>query len=124
MNRFLALWIAGAVVLLEQGLYEPDRASDDVLHPTWPRGGWPALLLLCTVGLPVLLGWLTARCGKRLGFGAMLLTFGVVFAIEDPFWRLALTPVMLLSALGLLLVGQRLGWRAGRWLMRKRPREA
>lgn len=54
----------------------------------------------------------------------MLLTFGVVFAIEDPFWRLALTPVMLLSALGLLLVGQRLGWRAGRWLMRKGPREA
>jgi hypothetical protein len=67
-----AAWVLAGMQVYLRGLYRP---SGDGAPPrlTWPRGGWQALVLLTTIGLPTLAAWLTDVAGFRIVIAALVL---------------------------------------------------
>lgn len=115
----LAAWVLAGPMVLRAGLYTPNPVWR--LQPARPHGGWPAIPVLMTVGLPVLTSWLSGIAGLRMTLGALLLA-----SVLPPLLPAGSPPTVLaLAALGALwlsggwlLALQRVGWALGRRLVR------
>ena len=116
-----AAWISAGVTVYRLRLYVPNPTFR--VQPTRPAGGWKAIALLLTVGLPTLTAWLSSLAGMRLTLGAITLGFTAGRAAGDiglvP--RAAIMVGTFYLAMGLWLAAQRAGWLLARRLFRDRP---
>ncbi|ANH69917.1 hypothetical protein ABE85_24195 [Mitsuaria sp. 7] len=114
----LAAWISAGVSVYRLRLYVPNPTFR--VQPARPAGGWKAIALLLTVGLPTLMAWLSSLCGMRLTLGAVTLAFTAGSAVGDigllP--RAAIMAGTFYLTLGLWLAAQRAGWYLARRLFR------
>ncbi|MBO9686638.1 MAG: hypothetical protein J7598_08495 [Mitsuaria chitosanitabida] len=117
-------WTTAGMTALRQGLYRPDDEPVTRAHPTWPRGGPLALVPLCTVGLPMLLGWLAVRCGLRLVIGGFMIAGAALVVLHDNALPLGLATPVPLIGMALLLAAQRVGWRWGQRVVARAPDHA
>lgn len=116
-----AAWISAGVTVYRLRLYVPNPAFR--VQPTRPAGGWKAIALLLTVGLPTLTAWLSSLAGLRLTMGALTLGFTAGRAAGGiglvP--RAAIMVGTFYLAMGLWLAAQRAGWLLARRMFRDRP---
>ncbi|WP_431049093.1 hypothetical protein [Roseateles sp. L2-2] len=114
----LAAWISAGVSVYRLRLYVPNPTFR--VQPMRPAGGWKAIALLLTVGLPTLMAWLSSLCGMRLTLGAVTLALTAGSAVGDigllP--RAAIMVGTFYLTLGLWLAAQRAGWHLARRLFR------
>ncbi|WP_067070073.1 hypothetical protein [Roseateles chitosanitabidus] len=102
----LGAWLISGELVLRLGFYDPTRADD----PSRPFASAPpsiaAVPLLCTVGLPLLMSWLSRASGPLLTIGAMLLaSVPVISALSDGGQHSALTvnwPTRVATSMGWL----------------------
>ncbi|WP_431260153.1 hypothetical protein ACQ86G_08380 [Roseateles chitinivorans] len=116
-----AAWISAGVAVYRLRLYVPNPTFR--VQPTRPAGGWQAIALLLTVGLPTLMAWLSSLCGMRLTLGAvtLALTAGSAVGSIGLLPRAALMVGTFYLTLGLWLAAQRAGWQLARRLFRGAP---
>ncbi|RZI57823.1 MAG: hypothetical protein EOP37_18730 [Rubrivivax sp.] len=116
-----AAWISASVSVYRLRLYVPNPTFR--VQPTRPAGGWQAIALLLTVGLPTLMAWLSSLAGMRSTVGAitLALTVGRVLNGVAPLPRAAIMIGSLYLAMGLWLAAQRAGWHLARRLFRGTP---
>ncbi|WP_431100655.1 hypothetical protein [Roseateles noduli] len=119
-----AAWVSAGVTVYRLRLYVPNPTFR--VQPTRPAGGWKAIALLLTVGLPTLMAWLSSLAGMRLTLGAITLAFTVSRVLNDVdvLARAAIMFGTLYLATGLWLAAQRAGWHLARRLFRGRPAPA
>lgn len=116
-----AAWISASVSVYRLRLYVPNPTFR--VQPTRPAGGWQAIAVLLTVGLPTLMAWLSSLAGMRSTVGAitLALTVGRVLNGVAPLPRAAIMIGSLYLAMGLWLAAQRAGWHLARRLFRGTP---